>query len=557
MKNPAYLLFVCPAVLLLPNNLMAQTNWQWANAYGGSLNEAGYASDTDPAGNLYVTGSFTSPSIAFGTFTLNNAGGEDVFIVKYNASGNVLWAKSAGGTGSDRGLGIATDASGNVCLTGFFESPSFTAESATLTNAGNRDVFVMKYDGSGNLLWAHAAGGTETDEGNDIAVDGIGNIVVAGVFNSPTITFGTTNLAASNQDPFLVKYDASGAVVWAKKQDGGGSANDVGLAVAVDASGNVALGGRTSGTITFGSTTIAGSIFGSFFLVKFDAAGNALWAKVADGANVIYNITADNSGNFIASGTFISVATTTIESTTLTNAGLTDMFVAKFNSTGDLQWASSYGGSNHDYTGASGGGYFYGDALDTDSDGNIYLTGYSNSPVIQLGTVNINNGPTGGVFVAQLDPGGNGNWGVLANGTSGQEAYGIAVAADNSVYITGWFNGGSMDFGSINVSGPGANSHVFVAKLQEGGSSVFEKQRTESLPLNVFPNPSNGRVTVVFPSQNSGTVAVYNAGGVLVLQQPVQGPSAGIDLSGAQPGLYQLLFVDQLGNRHRGRMVME
>ena len=132
----------------------------------------------------------------------------DIFVVKYDANGNVLWAKSAGGTSHDIAYGISTDAGGNVLLTGDFYSPSISFGTTTLTSAspGASDVFVVKYDANGNVLWAKSAGGIFTDIGYDISTDASGNVLVTGYFNSPSISFGTTTLTnAGGADVFVVK----------------------------------------------------------------------------------------------------------------------------------------------------------------------------------------------------------------------------------------------------------------------------------------------------------------------------------------------------------------
>ena len=202
------------ALLILSGvNANAQAlNWQWAKSAGGTTLDAGYSISTDAGGNVLVTGSFFADSITFGSTTLINAGGgnADIFVVKYDASGNALWAKSAGGTSSDdEGLGISTDASGNVLVTGFFSSPTITFGSTTLTNAGSRDIFVVKYDASGNALWAKSAGGTSSDDrGFAISTDASGNVLVTGSFQSSSITFGSTTLTnAGSTDIFVAKLN--------------------------------------------------------------------------------------------------------------------------------------------------------------------------------------------------------------------------------------------------------------------------------------------------------------------------------------------------------------
>ena len=144
-------------------------------------------------------------------------GYSDMFIAKYDAAGNVLWAKSAVGIDSDRGYSVTTDASGNVYVTGSFDSPTITFGTTTLTNAGTTgysDMFIAKYDAAGNVLWAKSEGSTSYDEGYSVATDASGNVYVMGYFYSPTITFGTTTLTnAGSVDMFIAKYDGTGTGV--------------------------------------------------------------------------------------------------------------------------------------------------------------------------------------------------------------------------------------------------------------------------------------------------------------------------------------------------------
>src|SRR6185437_4146300 len=165
----------------------------WAKSAGGGGNDNGYSVSTDAAGNAFMIGYLFSPAITFGTYTLTNAGAVNMFLVKYDANGNVLWAKKAGGTSNDFGNSVATDAIGNSFVTGSFQSPSITFDTYTLTNTSGVHVFIAKYDANGNTLWAKNSGGTN-GAGNSIGTDAIGNVFVTGRFSSPTITFGTYTL---------------------------------------------------------------------------------------------------------------------------------------------------------------------------------------------------------------------------------------------------------------------------------------------------------------------------------------------------------------------------
>src|ERR1017187_4094350 len=217
MKRKNLLMIVIVFALISLNNFLnAQApNWEWARSSGGISDDEGMSIAVDGSGNRYVTGYFHSSTITFGTTTLTNNGTgttEDMFIVKYDPNGNVLWAKSAGGSGFDWGHGIAVDSSGNSYVTGYLGSSPITFGSIILTNPG---MFIAKYNANGNVVWAKSAGGSDNDYGNSIAVDDSGNSYVIGSYASSTITFGTTTLtndSAGLGDIFVVKYDSSGNV---------------------------------------------------------------------------------------------------------------------------------------------------------------------------------------------------------------------------------------------------------------------------------------------------------------------------------------------------------
>lgn len=304
-------------------------NVLWAKAIGGTSEDRGQCVSTDPYGNVYITGYFTSPTITFGSTNLTNAGSIDIFLTKYDSAGNVLWAKSVGGPNSDNSQGVSTDASGNVYITGSFHSRTITFDSTTLTNAG---IFIAKYDSSGNMLWAKSsAAGNNTDIGQSISTDTRGNVYITGYFASPTITFSSTTLTnKGNMDIFIAKYDRSGNMLWAKSA--GGPNYDYGNCISTDTSGNVYITGSFhSRAINFGPTTLTNAGSNDIFIVKYDTNGNVLWAKSTGGTESEggSSVSTNKCGNVIMSGSFGS-ANINISSTTLTNAGLSDIFIVKY-----------------------------------------------------------------------------------------------------------------------------------------------------------------------------------------------------------------------------------
>jgi len=218
----------------------------WAKQTIPSSNKSygyGYSVAIDNSGNPYITGAFHD-TISFGAFTLiSSASQGDVFLTKYDANGNVLWAKQANNISSSsfgNGASVATDASGNVYITGTFNDTlsfgAYTLISSPFQSAFKGDVFLTKYDASGNVLWAKQANMTtntgSSSEATSIAIDGLGNVYITGAFNG-SYTFGSFSLGPSS-GAFLVKYNAAGDVLWAKQTEIDGLSQWGGYSVASD-----------------------------------------------------------------------------------------------------------------------------------------------------------------------------------------------------------------------------------------------------------------------------------------------------------------------------------
>jgi hypothetical protein len=370
-------------------------NVLWAKSAGRAGYDVANSVAVDASGNVYLAGGFTSDTIIFGTTSLvnYNPGNYDIFIAKYNTSGDVIWAKSAGAIEDEKANSVAVDANGNAYVTGFFDSPSIAFGTITLTNAGNDDIFLAKFDANGNVLWAKRAGGTYQDDAISVAVDVSGNAYIAGYFNgycnNDTLIFGQDTLKdLNNEDVFLAKFDANGNALWGK------SALGFEAYVTLDTSGNIYLTGRFGDSNTiFGADTLINKGLYNIYFAKYDANGNALWAKSAGGTtdDGALSVTTNSSGNIYITGYFDSPSIT-FGSTILTNADTSgntpDIFLAKYDDTGNVLWAERTGGLNHDVANSA--------ALD--ASGNIYLTGYFGSPTITFGTTTLTNTTNSDVF---------------------------------------------------------------------------------------------------------------------------------------------------------------
>lgn len=286
--------------------------------------------------------------------------GYDFFLTKYDSSGQVLWAKRAGDTPMDGGFSVSTDLNGNAIVTGTFASSSITFGSFTLTNnsAGNEDIFVVKYDTNGNVLWAKNAGGAISDQVHSISVDTMGNSFVTGDFLSATMAFGSTIIPGPGM--FIAKYDPMGNILWAKSVLSTNGLRNIGLSVSADKTGNAFVTGEfKSSTIIFDNDTLSNASNNGnrdIFLVKYDGVGNVLWAKNAIGGLLdesSFSVSTDPAGNAFITGYFAS-DTLFFDAIMLTNNnGLNQQaFIAKYEPNGNAIWARS-GHSNNAATGYS------------------------------------------------------------------------------------------------------------------------------------------------------------------------------------------------------------
>lgn len=304
-------------------------NVLWASSAGEFSNNHAYGVCTDSKSNIIVTGCFFD-QITFGTFTLTNTDTNnaslDVFLVKYDSTGNVLWATGSGGynNSGDAGYSVATDPYDNIFITGIFQGPSITFGTTTLYNTDNtfstQDVFIAKFDSSGNPLWAKSGSGNFMDYGNSLSTDTNGNVFLIGSFESYDIRFGNTVLINSDvfsfsDDIFIVKFDSSGNALWMTNPIGGG---DSGNGICTDANGNA---------------FVTGTIGSDIFVAKYDITGTELWTKSTIGGNNSSgnSVCTDADGNVFVSGYF-GYPTCAFDSITLTNAGNQDVFVARLDS---------------------------------------------------------------------------------------------------------------------------------------------------------------------------------------------------------------------------------
>jgi hypothetical protein len=345
MKN---LFFIILNSSFLIFNCLGQSQFQIA--IGGTDKDFAY-SMIQTADGGYALAGYT---MSFG------AGSYDMYILKLNASGSLQWTRTIGGTGDDKAFSVIQTTDGEFVVAG--KTFSF--------GAGSNDMFIVKLDGSGTIQWTTTVGGAGDDIAYSIVQTADGGFTAAGY----TLSFG-----AGTYDIYIAKLDANGTLQWNKTV--GGIGGDQAKFIIRTTDGGFAAAGHTA---SYG----AGGI--DMYLVKLDASGTTQWSSSVGGTANDYGLCAIQT----ADGGYILTGYTAGSF----GAGASDMFIAKFNSSGTLQWSRTVGGTGSEiawsimqntdgsYVAAGGTGSFGTGALDA------YIVKLSTSGSLQwsrtVGTTN-------------------------------------------------------------------------------------------------------------------------------------------------------------------------
>ncbi|WP_061231429.1 SBBP repeat-containing protein [Leptospira interrogans] len=385
---------------------------QWTRLLGvaGAFTTA-YGITSDSLGNVYTTG-MTSGNLDGQALS----GTQDLFVTKYDGNGNKQWTRLLGVAGIQTSArGITSDNLGNVYTTG---TTFGNLDGQALS--GTQDLFVTKYDGSGNKQWTRLLGvAGATTQANGISRDIFNNLHVSGY------TLGNLDGQALSgiQDLFVTKYDTGGNKQWTRLLGVAGQITQAN-GVAFDSSGNIYLTGRTSGNLD--GQALSG--IQDLFVTKYDTGGNKQWTRllgVAGVSTTAYGITSDSLGNVYTTG----VTSGSLDGQAL--SGTQDLFVTKYDTGGNRQWTRLLGVAGQ-ITQANG--------IASDSSGNTYLTGRTSGSLDGQALSG-----TQDLFVTKYDSGGNKQWtrllGIAGVSTT---AYGITSDSLGDLYSTG-ITSGNLD----------------------------------------------------------------------------------------------------------------
>ena len=439
--------------------------YAWSTDFGGPAAGVDSAKPTgivvDGSGASFVLGTLNG-SVNFGGGSLTSAGGGDVYLVKYSASGGHLWSRRFGGTQNEVPKGIAVDTGGNVVITGYFRG-AVDFGGGALVAGSSASGFLAKYSSSGAHVWSRRlSSGEVIDEGTAVGVDGAGNVLVAGGFYG-TVNFGGGALtSAGSEDIVLLKYNSSGGFVWSKRI--GGAGDEMTMSLSADrTTGEFVAAGYFVGAVNFGGGTLTSAGANDIFVARYDASGahewSRRWGSSAD--DKAFSCDLDGLSNVVITGMFNN--SVDFGGGTISNAGgagSSDIFLVKLSPAGGHVWSKGFGSS------LMANQYGYGVAFD--ASGSVLLTG----AIVNLNapyTIDFGGGPITGdgysnTFIAKFGSDGSHKWSKRYLGGGGH-TMGLGIASDgsNNVLTTGYFDN-TINFGGATLSSPGG-SDAFLVKL--------------------------------------------------------------------------------------------
>ena len=361
----------------------------WSQTYGGTDYDYGQSVVQTSDGGYVITG-YTYSS---------GAGVADVYLVKTDAAGTMLWSQTFGGTQYDYGQSVVQTTDGGYAIAGYTNS----------FGVGSYDVYLVKTNAAGSMLWSRTYGGTGSDIGQSVVQTTDGGYAIAGY---------TSSFGAGGYDVYLVKTDAEGTMQW--NQTWGGVNSDYALSVVQTSDGGYAIAGYSN-------------LVGNYdvYLVKTDAAGTLQWNQTYGGTDHEYgrSVVQTTDGGYIIAG--------------YTSAGNNDVYLIKTDAAGTMLWNQTYGGT----------GYDYGQSVVQTTDGGYAITGYTNA----AGNYD--------VYLIKTDAAGTMLWNQTYGGTGSDVGYSLVQTSDGGYIIAGYTNSFGAGLADVYLIKVGVEGEFGLARV--------------------------------------------------------------------------------------------
>jgi hypothetical protein len=506
--------------------------FMWANQCGNPPNTSDTKTSVAPGadGQFYLSGEFLD-TVNFGSKMLVSAGGSDVYLAKHSAGGVPEWSTRIGGTDDDYVQKVMTDNEGHVIVAGYFYGTIQIGQDQ-YSSFGSQDIFVARFNDSGELLWSYRAGGPMADYITGLYVDQDQNIAIGGYFYD-SMDFGDTTLISSrSSDVYLAKLSHDGSLQWVTSA--GGSSSDQAGSLSCDSNGNILLAGSFYYDMAFGDTILYTTNPVGVFIAKYNPEGQLNDVFQLNGTYLtteVY-IAACSNGDFYITGNFseqLVFGNKTFDAGEFNQ----DIYLARYNASCELQWARSAFSYASDQV----------VDIATDSYNNVSLAGhYLDSIHFDLLTL-----PytlccgSREIFIVSYNAAGDVLWGDQITGTR-SSFQAMAMNGDDELLLSGLFTE-EVNFGPLKLSNFN-DTRNYISCLQTEIYTSVKRLFSENT-VNVFPNPAWDKISVQFETVNDDALYyIYQISGNQVKSGKLE-VNGTIDVSGMPAGEYILRLTGQ------------
>ena len=459
---------------------------EWARSIGESSDDNIRSVDATSDGGAIVGGHFESSSIQVGDYTLTTRGSSDGMIIKYNAEGEVDWARSVGGSDSDEIRSVTATNNGEYIAGGNFWSDEIQVGEYKLTNNGIWDGMTIKYGEKGEVEWARSFGDTSYDYIWSVAGTEDGGVIVGGYFESRSIQVGDYILESQNSyDGMIIKYEEKELIdvnVSKAKSIGGKGIDEITSVFPTRDGGYIAVGYFRESTITLGDYTLENkSSTYAGMVVKYNVNNEVEWVDNISGNsnNYITSVTQTEEGDYVVGGYFTSTSIK-IGEYILENSGANDGILIKYNNEGKVKWATSISGNRSEYI----------ESVEPTEDGGVIVGGYFGSSTIKMGDYTLTGNGVNGIvdypdgMVIKYNSEGEVEWATNIGGDKEDYIYSVSETEDNGYIAAGEFESESVQVGEYRLENQGSSDGMIIKYNSEG--KVEWATGTEISSLDTF-----------------------------------------------------------------------
>ena len=504
----------------------------WQKCYGGTGNDSARSVSNTADGGFYVAG-VTYSNDGNVTGNHNPTGNfSDVWIIKVDATGNLVWQKTFGGVNADQANSIATTTDGGAVICGWTNSSDGDASGLHGSAGGAADFWVIKLDNTGALQWQKTLGGTKNDYGQSVKQTADGGYIVAGTtYSNDGDVTGNHDASGATADFWVVKLDNTGAITWQKTlggtlQEEGYSitqTTDLGYMVAGVAfshDGNVSRTFNTSGTDA------------ETWFVKLDASGTFVWQSAVGGSNAdgAYSVVQAKDGSYAAAG-YTNSKDQNVSGNHDASGNTSDEWIVDVNSTGSMTWQNCYGGSLNDV----------GHSIKQMTTGHFFVTGNVFSVNGNVTNGHDLSGSTQDLWTYELNSAGYLQWENSFGGSANDGGYDATETADSNFVEVGHTSSNDG-----NVTGNHGGYDFWIIKVQSKEGAPFTTLGIENVAngddqLNVYPNPAHNYATVMVNDNMIGQwIELTDMTGRVINEQQITTGKFTMQTTGLANGVYLL-----------------